>query len=293
MSSRAVVILSILAVFQLGPASRSHAQDPGDEAGCCRGSNGEQPPRPPGPGAGAGDHGGGTSVYAWVIGEPGGGVQAPPGTTCTPWRHAADNSAEADVADVGTVGVDPDGVRRNLYFRVCGTTLQQVWIRDEPPETLATVALSDLGHRVIDAPEPELSPPTVGYVNLETWLATTNPGPLTATASIPTLSVTATATVESTTWTTGDTGDEITCDGVGVAWTPGTPDDREAPCGHTYTAHGSPLLDSEPFTITVTHTWHVTWQASNGESGDLGTIAGPTTTITYEVREIQTIGIRG
>jgi hypothetical protein len=52
-------------------------------------------------------------------------------------------------------------------------------------------------------------------------------------------------------------------------------------------------LDSEPFTITVTQNWHVTWQASNGESGDLGTIAGPTATITYEVREIQTIGIQG
>jgi len=197
------------------------------------------------------------------------------------------------VFDFGAVAVDPDGVQRHLYYRNCSGELQYVWVRDDPPETVVVPALSDLKHRLITAPTPELSPPTVGYVNLETWLATTDPGPLTATASIPTLSVTATATVESTTWTTGDSGDEITCDGVGVAWTPGTPSDREAPCGHTYTAHGSPLLDSEPFTITVTQTWHVTWQASNGESGDLGTIAGPTATITYEVREIQTIGIQG
>jgi hypothetical protein len=222
----------------------------------------------------------------------GGGVKAPSGKTCTPWRHAADISAEASVVDIGTVDVDPDGVRRNMYYRDCEGERQFVWIRNEPPETLAGIARSSLRHRLIDAPTPELSPPTVGYVNLETWLATTDPGPLTATAEIPTLSVTATATVVSTTWTTGD-GDEITCDGVGVAWTPGTPSDREAPCGHTYTAHGSPLLDSEPFTITATQTWHVTWQASNGESGDLGTIAGPTATVTYEVREIQTIGVQG
>jgi hypothetical protein len=53
-------------------------------------------------------------------------VQTPPGKTCTPWRHASENSGEADVADIGTVGVDPDSVRRNLYFRVCGTVLQHV-----------------------------------------------------------------------------------------------------------------------------------------------------------------------
>jgi hypothetical protein len=164
------------------------------------------------------------------------------------------------------------------------------------------LALSDLQHRLIEAPVPELSPSTVGYVNLETWLATDDPGALSVTATIPGLSVTATATVVSTTWTTGDTSDgtsddtsddTVVCDGVGVAWTPSTPDDEPAPCGHTYSAHGSAVLGSEPFTITVTHNWHVTWQASTGESGDLGTINGPTTTITYEVREIQTIGIQG
>jgi hypothetical protein len=220
-------------------------------------------------------------------------VQAPVGTTCTPWRHAADITGDVDLVDIGTVGVDPDGVRRNLYFRICGTAPQYVWVRSEPPATVAQIALSDLQHRLIVAPEPELSPPTIGYVNVETWLATDDPGTLTATAAIPGLSVTATATVVSTTWTTGDGDDEIVCDGVGVAWTSTTPDDEIAPCGHTYTAHGAPALHSDPFTITVTHTWHVTWQASNGESGDLGTIDGPTTTVSYEVREIQTIGIQG
>ena len=271
----------------MGPldSAPANAQASGDDT-CCGGGA-------LAPGAGIGDDGGRASVYSWAVGVLGGGVRAPAGKTCTPWRHAADISAELGVADIGTVGVDPDGVRRNMYYRDCEGERQHVWVRDEPPETLAAITLEDLEHRLIVAPTPELSPPTVGYVNLETWLATTDPGPLTATASIPGLSVTATGTVESTTWTTGDGDDEITCDGVGVAWTPGTPSDREAPCGHTYTAHGSPLLDSEPFTITVTQTWHVTWQASNGESGDLGTIAGPAATITYEVREIQTIGVQG
>jgi hypothetical protein len=212
---------------------------------------------------------------------------------CTGWRPAADINIEDGAIDVTTVGVDPDGVRRNLYFRDCGTLRQFVWVRDEDPATIATIALSDLQRRLITAPVPELSPPGIGYVNLETWLATADPGPVTATAAIPGLSVTATATVVSTTWSTGDGADDVVCDGVGVAWTPGTPDDVVAPCGHTYTAHGSPALDSVPFSITVEQSWHVTWQASSGESGDLGTISGPTATISYEVREIQTIGTRG
>ena len=219
-------------------------------------------------------------------------MRAPAGVVCTPWRHAAETSGEVDVVDVGTVGVDPDGVRRNLYFRVCGTLPQYVWVRDEDPATIAAIALSDLQRRLIVAPVPDLSPPTIGYVNVETWLATEDPGALSVTAAIPGLSVTATATVESTSWSTGDGGDDIVCDGVGVAWTPAR-GDAAAPCGHTYTAHGADVYGSDPFTITVTHTWHVTWQASTGESGDLGTIAGPTTTLTYEVREIQTIGVQG
>ncbi len=219
-------------------------------------------------------------------------MQAPAGVVCTPWRHAAENSGEVDLVDVGTVGVDPDGVRRNLYFRVCGTILQYVWVRDEDPTTIAAIALSDLQRRLIVAPVPNLSPPTIGYVNVETWLATEDPGALSVTAAIPGLSVTATATVETTTWSTGDGADDIVCDGVGVAWTPAA-GDAAAPCGHTYSAHGADVYGSDPFTITVTHTWHVTWQASTGESGDLGTIAGPTATLTYEVREIQTIGVQG
>jgi hypothetical protein len=290
MSPRAVVVAVLVVVGGAGLSTDPvRAQDTDD--GCCiRGVDG--PPPSPIPGAGAG---GGRDSYisSWVIGVAGGGVRAPGGSVCTPWRHAAEITAEVTVADLASVGVDPDGVRRNLYFRDCGTQRQLVWVRNEPPVTVAAIALSDLQRRLITAPVPDLSPPAIGYVNIETWLATAEPGDQTATAAIPGLSVTVTATVVSTTWSTGDGDDEIVCEGVGVAWTPGTPDDEAAPCGHTYTAHGAPVYGSAPFTITVAHSWRVTWQATDGTVGDLGTITGPTTTITYEVREIQTIGIQG
>ena len=250
------------------------------------------PPPPSGPGAGAGDNDGAPYISSWAVGVPGGGVRAPAGVVCTAWRPAAEINIQDGAIDVSTVGVDPDGVRRNLYYRDCGSVRQLVWVRDEDPATIAAIALSDLQRRLIVAPVPDLSPPTVGYVNVETWLATDDPGVLTVTAAIPGLSVTATATVTSTSWSTGDGAADIVCDGVGVAWTPAA-GDAPAPCGHTYTTHGAEVYGSDPFTVTVTHTWHVTWQASSGEAGDLGTITGPTATLTYEVREIQTIGVQG
>lgn len=283
MRARRLTAATVFVVAALSAPAAVSAQD--DESGfCCKGGFDG--------GADTGDEGGAPFISSWAIGVPGGGVQAPSGVTCTAWRPAAEITVEDGAIDVATVGVDPDGVRRNLYYRDCGPVRQLVWVRDEDPTTLATMALSDLQRRLIVAPVPELSPPTVGYVNLETWLATADPGQLSATAAIPGLTVTATATVESTEWSTGD-GTDITCDGVGTPWTPGTPDDEPAPCGHTYVAHGSTEYGSTPFTITVTQTWHVTWEASNGAGGDLGTITGPGAAITYEVREIQTIGIQG
>ena len=159
---------------------------------------------PPGPGAGAGDNDGAPYISSWAVGVPGGGVRAPAGVVCTAWRPAAEINIQDGAIDVSTVGVDPDGVRRNLYYRDCGSVRQLVWVRDEDPATIAAIALSDLQRRLIVAPVPDLSPPTVGYVNVETWLATDDPGVLTVTAAIPGLSVTATATVTSTSWSTGD-----------------------------------------------------------------------------------------
>ena len=283
MSTRIVSVAFVCASLgQLHGAPLVHASE---SEPCCGGASLIQSPRP-------GHANGPPGILAWAGGVPGGGVRSPRGVVCTAWRHAADINEEVGPMDLYTVGVDADGVRRNLYFRDCGTQRQQVWVRAENPSTLAGIALSDIQRRLIAAPVPVLSPPGIGYVNLETWLATVDPGTHTATAAIPGLSVTATATLVSTTWTTGD-GGKVTCDGTGAAWTPERPAEEPAPCGHTYTTHGAAIYASEPFTITVSQTWHVTWRASTGAAGELGTITGPTATINYEVREIQTIGVQG
>lgn len=217
-------------------------------------------------------------------------MQRPAGASrpCSGWQPAANIAPEAQPADVGTFTVHPDGVVAILYYRDCDGIRQWVWIRQEPPEVLADDALSDLATELLVAPEPVLSPADRGIVNVETWLATTDRGPFSATASIPGLSVTVTATVESTTWEFGD-GVVVVCDGVGTPWTPAD-GDRAAPCGHTFTDVAG---RSAPHVVAVSTTWDVTWVATNGVSGTVDSLTSSPATIDYPIDEIQTIGTRG
>jgi hypothetical protein len=107
-----------------------------------------------------------------------------------------------------------------------------------------------------------------GVVGVPVWLwTTTGPttwGPTSATASVPGLSVTATATATQIVWATGD-GRSETCRDPG---TPHYPGGVISPtCQHIY---DQPSGDqpNQAYTITATTTWHVTW-TGGGASGDL------------------------
>ncbi len=246
------------------------------------------------PSAGASGEGGSTpAVSSWVIGAPGGGISRPPGaSSCTGWSPAADIDPETQPTDFGTVKVDPDGVTAILYYRDCDGRRQFVWIRQEPPEVIASLALDDIRTRLLEQPVPDVSPMSRGIVNLETWLAVDDPGAQSVTASIPGLSVTATAVVASTSWTFDDGAAppvEVVCDGLGEPWSPAD-GDRPAPCGHTFT--GATRAEA-PYTVAVRVTWDVSWAASNGATGTLAPIVSDAAELTYPIDEIQTIGTRG
>ncbi len=71
------------------------------------------------------------------------------------------------------------------------------------------------------------------------------------------------------------------------------PDDQknsieQGPCGYTYTAD----TDDESIDITITSTWTVTWELSDGATGQEPDIV-VTSMLPYEVYEIQTIGTDG
>ena len=80
-------------------------------------------------------------------------------------------------------------------------------------------------------------------------------------------------------------GDVVRCDGPGVAIVD-TDTLDEGPCGYTY-RRSSP--EDDPYTMSVTATWLVTYQSSAG-SGSAGSI-DRTLSVDYDVDEIQTIGV--
>jgi hypothetical protein len=151
-----------------------------------------------------------------------------------------------------------------------------VWLPGRPdtvvvdPVTLAYEAIAEM----------RLAPPLIrsapgvgqiGLVNMPVWLWVTKTentwGPIVRSASVPGLTVSATAQVKAINWSMGD-GNTIRCDG------PGTPYDKsmgikDSPdCGHRYkkTSHELPGCK---YPVTATAQWNITWQSTLGDSGQI------------------------
>ncbi|GAA4850038.1 hypothetical protein [Saccharopolyspora rosea] len=166
-----------------------------------------------------------------------------------------------------------------------------IWIPNGPtpaplpsPETLAQQAYSQLR---LPSPQIHASPAQTQLVNLPTWLWM-DPAqwrPQSATASVPGVSVTATAVPNSVTWSMGD-GSTVTCPGPGTPF-PSSADPRSASdCGHTYhhTSQGRP---GNAYPVAATVNWTVTWSGA----GTGGTFPNLTTTSTasFAVAEAQAL----
>lgn len=118
---------------------------------------------------------------------------------------------------------------------------------------------------VATSPRPDLDQ----LVNLPTWLWVGNWAPVVGTASSPALTVTVTARPRSVSWRMGDGSAELVC-GAGTPWNPALREEQQhSDCTHTY-RRSSAREPAQRFTVTATMSWDVTWTASNGESGGLG-----------------------
>ena len=160
------------------------------------------------------------------------------------------------------------------------------------PQTLALRAVTTLDlHRIqigITPPPPD----GIGIVGIPTWLWIANPNPTTTgpqfrTATDAGIRVSLTARLSAVDWDMGD-GTTVHCTGPHA---PGTPWTRTAAehdpvsptCGHTYTRQG------DPYTITATAHWTVTWTQTLGGTAT-GTIPiDLITTTTQTVGEYQAI----
>ncbi|MEU5001542.1 hypothetical protein [Streptomyces sp. NPDC021622] len=139
----------------------------------------------------------------------------------------------------------------------------------------------------LPSPDISMSPAGEQLVKLPTWLwlARGSWEPVSATAAVPGVSVTAVARPAKVVWKLGD-GSSVTCRGPGTPYDEGVrkkgPEDpgRASPdCGHTYrsSSAGQP---AGAYTVSATIHWTVTWAGA----GDSGTFPGMTTTSTAQVR---------
>jgi hypothetical protein len=136
------------------------------------------------------------------------------------------------------------------------------------PEVLARQAYDQVP---LVVPQPRTSPPADAeqIVGFPTWLWVEPAAwqTFSATAAIPGLSVTVTASPRHVTWDTGD-GTTFTCAGAGTPWNPAAGDGQTTDCSHTY-QYVSSARPSGRYRVTATVTWSVTWEASTGEAGTL------------------------
>lgn len=172
-----------------------------------------------------------------------------------------------------------------------------VWIADGEQPGAAQLPspeeLAQMARRQLRLPSPTISANPAGdqLVNLPTWMWLSSGGdPVTATASVPGVSVTTTATPGSVTWSMGD-GSTVLCNGAGTPYAAGGDPAAPSPdCGHVYrrSSAGQP---GQAFGVTATVHWTVSWFGA----GQGGTFPDMTTTSTtsFRVAESQALNNGG
>ena len=160
-------------------------------------------------------------------------------------------------------------------------------VADPDPRMLLQRTIAEAS-QPISFPDPAINPPDKSAINLGMWLAVTPAGPITVRAELGRVWAETTAAVRTSTFDMGN-GDEVTCAGFGTP----IPDNRRddvapGPCGYVYER----LDDVGSTTLTVTSTWSVTWELSDGRTGAQPDVV-VSSPVPYRVYEIQTVGRSG
>jgi hypothetical protein len=191
-----------------------------------------------------------------------------------------------------------------VYVAACGwpglTGFTQFWRATPPPgfgglPTPAELAAQAVNQLPIRGPNigiaPDDSPGRAGLVGLPVWMWTpVTPatwGPASATASVPGLSVTATARAEKITWNMGD-GNSVTCHNPGTPYKASFGRAESPTCGYDqgYRLPSSTRPEGR-YTVAGTTTWQVTW-VGGGQTGELTVTRSSSTTIAIEELQVVT-----
>jgi hypothetical protein len=166
----------------------------------------------------------------------------------------------------------------------------------QTPEQVAALSPAEVARLAraqlrLPTPAIEASPSGDQLVTVPTWLwLSSGWQSQSATASVPGVSVTATARPASLVWSMGD-GAIVICRSAGTRFpTGGDPKAPSPDCGHTYqsSSAGQP---NDAYPVTATVHWSVTWFGA----GQSGSFPGMTTTATkaFRVAESQAINTGG
>ncbi len=185
-----------------------------------------------------------------------------------------------------------------IYVEVCPYVLGNaglVWLPAPPPGMAASSTPEQLAERAIellplDGPDIRMAPDPsgLGLVGVPVWLWTEvnerTWGPVARTATIPGLSVAATARATRVEWSMGD-GARIRCDGPGTPYRTRFGASPSPDCGHVYerSSAGEP---GDAFRIRATTTWSITW-AGGGRSGSR--IVTRSSTLPVQIGELQVL----
>jgi hypothetical protein len=163
-----------------------------------------------------------------------------------------------------------------------------VFISEVDPVVLARQARRALP---LDAPEVQTSPsPGADHVvGVPSWLWVGDAwAPLSATASLPGVSVSVTATPQSVTWDMGN-GDRVVCRGPGVGFGPRRRDDEQSTdCSYTF-RRSSLREPGQRYRVTATTTWRVSWSATGVAGGGALGVVSRSTTFGVRVAEAQAL----
>lgn len=186
---------------------------------------------------------------------------------------------EAPVGVVGT-GLFPSAAWYDGLCTASGVITGPVQVPSRRPVDVARLARDQLG---LPAPRIASSPRTAQLVQLPTWMWLAGGWrDVSATASVPGVSVTATARPQTITWSMGD-GVTVSCAGPGTPYRSGVDPRSSSPdCGHTYrrSSAGAP---GQEFAVSATVHWAVTWSGA----GQSGTFPELTTTSTTRFRVVE------
>lgn len=297
---RAAVVVATTVIAALGVAVSSAQADywvcpplgdcylvvekPGDSGG----------DKPPGGGEGGGTQeceSGGVVVPCW---QPGWGYLNP-ADGC----YYILESPQPAAGDPAWEGHQPgDGA---VYRQRCfgGAIGFLVWRQDPPPGTPGGLTPAQLAARAVKAlpmrgAEIGISPNPdgAGLVGLPVWMWTeVRPetwGPITATATVPGLSVTAKGQAAMIRWQMGD-GQSVTCENPGTPYDKGKHGASESPtCGYGGYSAPSRTESSGRYTVTATTTWHIDWWVVGGGATGSETVTRESTT-SIRIDELQVV----